>query len=156
MSTVPDKKGEKPTEDKKEEKNEETPQDKKIDDTSIEKKEGEKKEGEEGEKKEGEEGEKKESEEEENKEGEDKLEKKTFNNKSLEKTTKTVNKVNFSRSRELADKYADQLIDSAERYGKGITLDKIKEKLGKDLFRNLKQTSLKYFFEFVSNTLTPV
>ena len=149
MSTVPDKKGEKPTEDKKEEKNEETPQDKKIDDTSIEKKEGDKKEGEEN--KEGEEGEKKEGEEnKEGEEGEDKLEKKTFNNKSLEKTTKTVNKVNFSRSRELADKYAEQLIDSAERYGKGITLDKIKEKLGKDLFRNLKQTSLKYFFDFVS------
>ena len=144
MSTVPDKKGEKPTEDKKEEKKEETPQDKKVDDASTEDKEGE-----ETENKKDEETENKEGEDGENKEGEE-LEKKTFNNKSLEKTTKTVNKVNFSRSRELADKYAGQLIDSAERYGKGITLDKVKEKLGKDLFRNLKQTSLKYFFDFVS------
>jgi hypothetical protein len=74
----------------------------------------------------------------------------TFNNKALETTTKTVNKVNFSRSRELADKYAEQLIDSASRYGETITIDTIKDKLGADLFRNLKQTSLKYFFEFVS------
>ena len=154
MSTVPDKKGEKPTEDKKEEKTDETPQDKNIDETSTENKEGEaaeNKEGEAAENKEGEAAENKEGEEAENKEGEgEELEKKTFNNKSLENTTKTVNKVNFSRSRELADKYAGQLIDSAERYGKGITLDKVKEKLGKDLFRNLKQTSLKYFFDFVS------
>lgn len=74
----------------------------------------------------------------------------TFNNKALEKTTKIVNKVNFSRSRELADKYAEQLVDSAARYGETISIDAIKEKLGADLFRNLKQTSLKYFFDFVS------
>ena len=74
----------------------------------------------------------------------------TFNNKALEATTKTVNKVNFSNSRKLADKYADQLVDSAARYGETITIDTIKEKLGSDLFRNLKQTSLKYFFDFVS------
>jgi hypothetical protein len=75
---------------------------------------------------------------------------KTFNNKKLEATTNTVNKVNFSRSRELSDKYAEQLVDSAARYGKTVSIDTIKEKLGADLFRNLKQTSLKYFFEFVS------
>lgn len=73
-----------------------------------------------------------------------------FNSKTAENTTKTLNKVNFSRSRELSDKYANQIVDSAARYGKTITLDKIKEKLGADLFRNLKQTSLKYFFDFVS------
>jgi hypothetical protein len=73
-----------------------------------------------------------------------------FNSKTAENTTKTLNKVNFSRSRELSDKYADRIVDSAERYGKKITIDKIKEKLGADLFRNLKQTSLKYFFDFVS------
>ena len=73
-----------------------------------------------------------------------------FNSKTAENTTKTLNKVNFSRSRELSDKYAGQIVDSAARYGKTITLDKIKEKLGADLFRNLKQTSLKYFFDFVS------
>ena len=50
----------------------------------------------------------------------------------------------------MSDKYANQIVDSAARYGKTITLDKIKEKLGADLFRNLKQTSLKYFFDFVS------
>lgn len=74
----------------------------------------------------------------------------TFNNKALETTTNTVNKVNFTRSRELADKYAEQLVDSAARYGENINIDTIKEKLGSDLFRNLKQTSLKYFFDFVS------
>ena len=73
-----------------------------------------------------------------------------FNSKTAENTTKTLNKINFSRSRELSDKYAGQIVDSAERYGKTITIDKIKEKLGADLFRNLKQTSLKYFFDFVS------
>ena len=73
-----------------------------------------------------------------------------FNSKTAENTTKTLNKVNFSRSRELSDKYAERIVDSAERYGKKITIDKIKEKLGADLFRNLKQTSLKYFFDFVS------
>ena len=73
-----------------------------------------------------------------------------FNSKTAENTTKTLNKINFSRSRELSDKYASQIVDSAERYGKTITIDKIKEKLGADLFRNLKQTSLKYFFDFVS------
>src|SRR6056300_1727034 len=76
--------------------------------------------------------------------------KQQFNNKGLEITAKTLNKTNFSRSRELADKYANQLIDSAERFGKKISIDKIKEKLGEDLFRNLKQTSLKYFFDFLS------
>jgi len=76
--------------------------------------------------------------------------KQQFNNKGLEVTAKTLNKTNFSRSRELADKYANQLIDSAERFGKKISIDKIKEKLGEDLFRNLKQTSLKYFFDFLS------
>jgi hypothetical protein len=76
--------------------------------------------------------------------------KQTFNNKSAENTTKVLNKVNFSQARKLSDKYAAQLVDSAERYGKRITVDKIKEKLGTDLFRNLKQTSLKYFFDFVS------
>jgi hypothetical protein len=74
----------------------------------------------------------------------------TFNNKTLETTAKTLNKVNFSRSRELADKYAEQLVDSAARYGQSVNIDTIKEKLGADLFRNLKQTSLKYFFDFVS------
>ncbi len=89
--------------------------------------------------------------EEEKKEGEEKKEVSgKFNSKKLENTAKTLNKVNFSRSRELSDKYANQIIDSAERYGKTITIDKIKEKLGEDLFRNLKQTSLKYFFDFVS------
>jgi len=73
-----------------------------------------------------------------------------FNSKKAENTTKTLNKVNFSRSRELSDKYASRIVDSAERYGKKISIDKIKEKLGEDLFRNLKQTSLKYFFDFVS------
>ena len=73
-----------------------------------------------------------------------------FNSKKLENTAKTLNKVNFSRSRELSDKYANQFVDSASRFGETITLDKIKEKLGADLFRNLKQTSLKYFFDFVS------
>ena len=68
-----------------------------------------------------------------------------FNSKTAENTTKTLNKVNFSRSRELSDKYAERIVDSAERYGKTITIDKIKEKLGADLFRNLKQTSLKFF-----------
>src|SRR6056300_753585 len=67
----------------------------------------------------------------------------TFNNKTLETTAKTLNKVNFSRSRELADKYAEQLVDSAARYGQSVNIDTIKEKLGADLFRNLKQTSLK-------------
>ena len=76
--------------------------------------------------------------------------KQQFNNKGLEVTAKTLNKTNFSRSQELADKYANQLIDSAERFGKKISIDKIKEKLGEDLFRNLKQTSLKYFFDFLS------
>ena len=75
--------------------------------------------------------------------------KQQFNNKGLEVTAKTLNKTNFSRSQELADKYANQLIDSAERFGKKISIDKIKEKLGEDLFRNLKQTSLKYFFDFL-------
>ena len=85
----------------------------------------------------------------ENKEGDEKVSGK-FNSKKAENTTKTLNKVNFSRSRELSDKYANRIIDSAERYGKNISIDKIKEKLGEDLFRNLKQTSLKYFFDFVS------
>ena len=76
--------------------------------------------------------------------------KQQFNNKGLEVTAKTLNKTNFSRSQELADKYANQLIDSAERFGTKISIDKIKEKLGEDLFRNLKQTSLKYFFDFLS------
>ena len=74
----------------------------------------------------------------------------TFNNKTLGKTAKVLNNVNFSRSRELADKYAEQFVDSAARYGETISIDAIKEKLGADLFRNLKQTSLKYFFDFVS------
>lgn len=92
----------------------------------------------------------KEEKKEENKEEKKEEVKGTFKNKALENTTKIVNKVNFSRSRELADKYAEQLIDSAARYGETINIDTIKEKLGSDLFRNLKQTSLKYFFDFVS------
>ena len=89
-----------------------------------------------------------------NKEGEAKVGegevKGTFNNKTLGKTAKVLNNVNFSRSRQLADKYAEQFVDSAARYGETISIDAIKEKLGADLFRNLKQTSLKYFFDFVS------
>ena len=140
---------EKKDETKVEEKKDEPKVEEKKDETKVEEKEeGEKEEGEkeEGEKEEGEKegGEKQEGEKE---EGEVSGK---FNSKSVENTTKTLNKVNFSRSRELSDKYANRIVDSAERYGKSITIDKIKEKLGADLFRNLKQTSLKYFFDFVS------
>ena len=82
--------------------------------------------------------------------GNNNIENKTFKNKQVGLTTKALNKVNFSRPRQLADKFAEQIVDSASRYGTTISIDTIKDKLGADLFRNLKQTSLKLFFDFVS------
>ena len=82
--------------------------------------------------------------------GNNNIENKPFKNKQVEQTTKVLNKVNFSRPRQLADKFGEQIVDSAARYGNTISLDTIKDKLGADLFRNLKQTSLKLFFDFVS------
>ena len=140
---------EKKNKDKKEEKDDNKIEEKKVEDNKEEKDDNKIEEKQEYNKEENVEDNKIEDNKEEKKEEKKEVTGK-FNSKTAENTTKTLNKVNFSRSRELSDKYAERIVDSGERYGKLITIDKIKEKLGADLFRNLKQTSLKYFFDFVS------